>query len=122
MLRFLLRLPWLACGIFVLVGGLIFSLPEEHFFLGFSFMFLISFGHLVLLVRVGLIAFMTARFFLMLPEMFPLTLDFSTWYADATVLPLLVAAALAIYGFQNSLAGRPLLRDELAQAPAAGKS
>jgi hypothetical protein len=43
----------------------------------------------------------------------PLTLDFSTWYAGSTIIALLVAAGLMIYGFSLSLAGRTIFRDEL---------
>ena len=42
----------------------------------------------------------------------PLTLDFSACYASSSLLPLLRVAALAIWGFYNSLAGQKLWQDD----------
>jgi hypothetical protein len=37
----------------------------------------------------------------------------SRWYAGNSFVILLIAAAIAVYGFYISLAGRPLVREEL---------
>jgi len=44
------------------------------------------------------------------------TPDLSAWYFRTSRFGLLVLVALAAYGFHTSLAGRPLLRDEILQA------
>jgi len=46
---------------------------------------------------------------------FPLTFDPTAWYAGNTILALVVAFGLAIYGFKVSLAGRPAFEDLLAE-------
>jgi hypothetical protein len=40
--------------------------------------------------------------------LFPITADFSVWYAGASVFALLSVAAMAAFAFHSSLAGRPL--------------
>jgi hypothetical protein len=40
----------------------------------------------------------------------PPTLDVSAWYAGLVPIPLLAVAAIAIYGFRATLAGRPLFQ------------
>jgi serine/threonine-protein kinase len=41
----------------------------------------------------------------------PMTTDPSAWYAGRALAAILIAAALAVYGFRVSLAGRPLIAD-----------
>jgi len=61
-----------------------------------------------LLYRYGLLAVIVAEFFLHLIIFYPLTSDFSAWYAGDFVLGLMIALALAGFGFYTSLAGEPL--------------
>lgn len=51
-----------------------------------------------------------AIYFVHLVICFPITSDFSAWYAADFVLALLIALALAGFGFYTSLAGEPLFR------------
>jgi hypothetical protein len=44
---------------------------------------------------------------------FPLTLDFSKWYAGQSLLALATVLALAVLGFREALAGRTLVREEV---------
>ena len=63
----------------------------------------------VVVLRVGLIAAIFASAIediLSLPH----TLDFSAWYAGATLVPLILLALLAIYGYRTSVAGRRLIQ------------
>jgi hypothetical protein len=43
----------------------------------------------------------------------PLTLDPSAWYFGSSMAVLLVVVGIAAYGFQTSVAGRPLIKDEI---------
>jgi hypothetical protein len=43
----------------------------------------------------------------------PRTLDCSSWYAGLGMIPVVLLAGIAIYGFRLSLTGRKLLRSEL---------
>jgi len=63
--------------------------------------------------RYGLLATVSAVFVLHLTVFYPVTSDFTAWYAGDFVPALAVVVALAIYGFRTSLAGRPLLRGRL---------
>jgi serine/threonine-protein kinase len=63
-----------------------------------------------LLYRYGLLALIVALYFVHLLIFYPITSNFSAWYATDFVLALLVALALAGFGFYTSLAGEPLFR------------
>jgi hypothetical protein len=65
------------------------------------------------LYRYGLLALITALFFLHLVIFYPITSDLSAWYAGDFVLALIVSLALAVFGFYTSLAGEPLFRGAL---------
>ena len=60
----------------------------------------------ILVARFGLLATMVAQLFFFLSLNYPLTTDFSKWYASSTIFALLVALGLAIYGFYISIGGR----------------
>ncbi|HEX5873523.1 MAG TPA: protein kinase [Pyrinomonadaceae bacterium] len=65
------------------------------------------------LYRYGLLALISAIFFLHLIIFYPVTSDFSAWYATDYVLALIICMALAVFGFYTSLAGEPLFRGSL---------
>ena len=68
---------------------------------------------ILVLYRYGLLALISAIFFLHLIIFFPVTSDFSAWYAADYVLALIISLALAVFGFYTSLAGEPLFRGAL---------
>ena len=63
-----------------------------------------------MLLRFGLLASIVALTSLGLLSACPPTLDLSAWYIGLVPIPLLAVAAIAIYGFRTSLAGRPLFQ------------
>jgi tRNA A-37 threonylcarbamoyl transferase component Bud32 len=65
------------------------------------------------LYRYGLLALISAIFFLHLTIFFPVTSDLSAWYAGDFILALIVSLGLAVFGFYTSLAGQPLFRGAL---------
>lgn len=65
------------------------------------------------LYRHGLLATISALFFLHLMIFYPITSDFSAWYAGDYVLALIVSLGLVVFGFYTSLAGQPLFRGAL---------
>ncbi len=84
-----------------------------------SYVFLEVLGRVVVMVvlmRFGLLALAAAFFVSRLFSRFPITLDFSTWYAAGSLLAMLAVIAVAGYAFHTALAGRPLLKDELLEA------
>jgi len=60
------------------------------------------------LYRYGLLASISATFFLHLNIFYPITSEFTAWYAGDFVLALAVTLALAVYAFRVSLGGRSL--------------
>jgi hypothetical protein len=64
------------------------------------------------MLRFGLVALIASSFALELLIMFPITADFSVWYAGASLFALLSVAAMAAFAFRTSLAGRPLFADK----------
>src|SRR5579862_676790 len=63
------------------------------------------------MLRFGLLALIAASFTAVLMILFPITADFSVWYAGASLFAVLSVIALAAFGFHASLAGRPLFGD-----------
>lgn len=47
---------------------------------------------------------------------FPITSDFSAWYAQGTIFVLVVYLALCGYGFHTSLGGQKVLAGKLLEA------
>ena len=67
----------------------------------------------VAVVRFGLVVLAVAVFTANLLLNVPYTLDFSDWYAPASVCFVLSTVALAGWGFYTALAGQKLLKEEL---------
>ncbi len=110
-LRVVLRKEWVAAIVFALLIGSLDSsgtaypaadLTINILQAGLGVFVLLRYGVLVLIVINVVNDFLMG---------IPRTLDFSLWYAPMGMLPLLLAAAVAIYGFRVSLAGRPLFKD-----------
>jgi hypothetical protein len=64
-------------------------------------------------LRHGLLALCSTIFYLAVVVDFPLTLEPGHWTGLGSVLALLTAVGIAVLSFHASLAGRPLLRDDL---------
>ncbi len=80
---------------------------------GIPFACLGAFMCVLVLYRYGLLALITAIFFLHLVIFYPITSDLSAWYAADFVLALIICVALTGFGFYTSLAGEPLFRGTL---------
>ena len=118
-LRVILRKQWLVVLVFLLIFTTLTSLgvpPAYHGSALLSYVMFAALGQvavLVVLMRFGLLALVAAFMFSFLLGAFPITVDFSTWYAAGSLLAMLAVVAVAGYGFHTALAGRPLFRDEL---------
>jgi hypothetical protein len=58
--------------------------------------------------RFGLLALYSFFLFSIVSSNFPITSDFSSWYAGSTLFVFVVIMSLAIYGFYTSLAGQKI--------------
>jgi serine/threonine protein kinase len=63
--------------------------------------------------RFGLLAMIAAMFFWLLFVTYPMTSDFSAWYAGSTIFGLGAGLAVVLYSFYISLGGQPLFGGKL---------
>jgi hypothetical protein len=121
-LRVLLRKTWAAVAAVSVLLVVVFN-PAT----GSPWSYLISFlivlpFYWVVLFRSGLLAIMTGTSLSFLLLRLPLTFDLTAWYAEVTLLVVLVVLGVATWGFWAALAGRPIFRDEIAETGAAAGS
>jgi len=109
-LRVITRRDWLAAGAFValyMALSYVVAGPSSRvlsaLFGGVATALLVF-----TMVRFGLVALIAAFFANVLLLLFPITSDFSAWYAGPSLFALLSLAVMAILAFRFSLAGRPL--------------
>jgi hypothetical protein len=89
------------------------NLGISHAAIGSLFSVAIAALTVYILIRYGLVAVAVSLFVNALLSDFPLTLDFSKWYAGQSLLALGTVLALAVFGFREALAGRAVLREEV---------
>jgi serine/threonine-protein kinase len=65
---------------------------------------------LTALTRFGLLVLIATHFFSHIVPFYPVTTEFSAWYATSFLLQLFVLGAVLLYAFHTSLAGQPLFR------------
>ena len=68
---------------------------------------------LTVITRFGLLAMIASQFFGQLFIAYPMTLDFSAWYAGSTIFGLGAGLAVVLYSFYISLGGQPVLKGGL---------
>ena len=108
LVRLLVRNQWVAVGAIVLLFGFP-AFFGEHPVLHAVENMLVFGTALLLLVRFGLLALLVALCVNNVLEAYPLTGHFSEWYAQPTIVVFAMIAALAIFGFYTSTAGKARL-------------
>jgi hypothetical protein len=111
--RLLARNEWRAGALYCLLIGVLNNLGISHAAIGSLFSAAVAALTVYILIRYGLVAVVVSLFVNALLLGFPLTLDFSKWYAGQSLLALATVLALAVLGFREALAGRALLREEV---------
>ena len=109
----LLPRQWLAAAGFTVLVAVIFSLGTAYPWIDYPIGLLLAALYAFVLIRFGLLALVFAETLSLFLLGVPRTLDFSSWYAWIGMAPLLVVAAIAIFGFRTSLGGQPLLKDDM---------
>ena len=108
LLYIILRKEWLAALALFLIAVAIevsaFAFGGPRLFWVASI--LVAAAITIVVARFGLLATMVAQLFFFLSVTYPLTTNFSVWYATSTIFALVIALGLAIYGFYISLGGR----------------
>jgi len=67
---------------------------------------------LLVMLRFGLVSLIAYSFVEIILSLFPITADFSAWYAGASLFALLAIGAVAAFAFHASLGGHSLLGDQ----------
>jgi eukaryotic-like serine/threonine-protein kinase len=115
LLRMLLRKPPVAAGALVVLIAFLSSSGSEYPGLAVVLSSLQMIIMLIVLLRLGLFAAIACNFVNSIIGLYyPLTADFSVWYAPATLFACGIVLACALYGFRTSLAGAPLAGVRLA--------
>ena len=111
LLRVLLRRQWLAAAAFALlftgIGILQFG---SHLVTGALIEALTVLFLIAGMLRFGVLSIVLAAFTAQLLASYPLTTDFSAWYAGGIVLVVAILLALTAYAFHTAVAGRPLFQ------------
>lgn len=114
LLRFLLRHPTLSALAFVLVLGTLEVLEGSHPAISAVTLGLgVALPAALVLVRLGLLAYIAARTVNFLLLTCPLTTDLDAWYFPSGLFAVVVVVTIAGFGFHTALAGRPLFVDPL---------
>jgi len=106
LVRAVVRKYWLT----VLVSGIILlllNLGGENFGLETPAVILTTVVSLFVLLRFGILGCSVAFFVSQLLTAFPITLNFSAWYATHSLFMLAIVLALSFYGFRMALGNRP---------------
>ena len=109
----LLRREWIAVGLLWLLFTVIGALTGEHPAIDWAFSAASSAVVLFVMLRYGLLTMVVMQFFILGFVFYPITTDFSAWYAGSTIFAIAVAVALMAYGFYISLAGQKLFSGDL---------
>jgi hypothetical protein len=104
--RLLLKKTWIAVVITTVIGMFVFYPGSGSLGLHVALFFIPAILFWVALFRFGFLGLLVSASFTDLFRQMPLTLDLSAWYATPTIVTLLVTAAVALFAFRSTLAGR----------------
>ncbi len=117
LLYILLRRRWAAAAalwlIFLTVEILAFASPSAV--MTWVTPIVIATMAIMAVARFGLLTTIAFQFFFDLSFHYPMTPNFSAWYAETTFVILPILIAVAIYSFYTSLGGQPLVRSGILQ-------
>jgi len=105
--RAMFRRQWLAVAILIVLLVVVLA-PMTLIYLFFEV--LISALAVFALIRFGVLALLSGIFVLVTLRAFPLTADFSVWYAGSSLFAIGSVLALTAYALYTALAGRPLFK------------
>jgi serine/threonine-protein kinase len=111
--RLIARSEWGAGALYCVLIVALNNVGISHAAVGSLFSAAVAALTVYILIRYGLVAVAVFLFVNALLSGFPLTLDFSKWYAGQSLVALATVLALAVLGFREALAGRAVLREEV---------
>jgi serine/threonine-protein kinase len=107
------RKDWLVSVMAWLMVTILLGLGGRSLIASLLFSGTISALVLIVATRFGLLALIASQFFLLLLTSYPLTTDFSIWYASSTIFSLGVGVAVAAAAFYVALAGQKVFKGGL---------
>jgi len=111
LLRALVRNQWLAAAVFTILVMLIGLFDSaNHPVISAAFTFVPIILILLITIRFGVLAMIADFVTTAVLIEFPVTTDFSTWYAGSTIFAFAVVLALTAYAFHTAVAGRTLFK------------
>jgi serine/threonine-protein kinase len=117
LVQMLVRKLWIAAlVVWLVLTAFVFWDSGIHTTWGFAYHGVWVAMFLVVAIRLGLLASAATWFSFWALSFFPITSDMAKWYAEESLFGMLLLAGLGTVVFYTSLAGRPLLRDELLEA------
>jgi serine/threonine-protein kinase len=120
LLRTLLRRQWAAVSLLFLLFGAGNLASASNLLIDGSIGLIVLGLSFFVLLRHGLLAAIAMSLFMLLPRFGVPTTDLSSWYAGQMMILPLLLAAIAVYAFYISLAGRPVFGDKLFEAGGGG--
>jgi serine/threonine-protein kinase len=109
--RVIFRKEWLTAATFVLFFAVLGSLAHTSSALITLPIRLLQLSvMLYVMLRCGLFPYVVGASVASVLVLFPITADFSAWYAGSTIFTLVCILALTAYAFHTALAGRPLFK------------
>jgi serine/threonine-protein kinase len=109
------RREWLALGVAWLVFTPAAGLGNRYLLINMLYAAVFSALWIAVATRFGLLALTAALFFITMFGNFPMTTDFSVWYASSTIFALAAVLILVAYAFYISLAGQKVFKGKLLQ-------
>jgi serine/threonine-protein kinase len=113
LLRALLKRQWLAAAVFVVLFGCTTMLSSDHPAIAGTFTAMQGALAIYTLIRFGVLPMVVGIFVSSLLPEFPVTTDFSNWYAGSNIFALATVVLLGAWSFHTALAGRRLFREGL---------
>ena len=107
------RREWLSSLVAWLIPTVVVGMGIRHSVSGTLLAGVTSGLILVVTTRFGLLAMIAAQFFTQLFVTYPMTSDFSVWYAGSTIFGLGAGLALVVYSFYISLGGQSIFKGGL---------
>ncbi len=101
---------WLALGVAWLLITFVSTLTVRPLKISVIFAAVYSALIIIAATRFGLLTLTSALFFITMFGNYPMTTDFSIWYATSTIFVLVVTGAVVAFAFYTSLGGQPVFR------------
>jgi serine/threonine protein kinase len=109
------RRQWLALGAAWVLFTSLSGLSTRPLKISIIFAAVYSALIIITATRFGLLTLTSALFFVTMFGNYPMTTDFSVWYAPSTIFVLLVTGAVVAFAFYTSLGGQPVFKGRLAR-------